>query len=141
MRPWFANTFVFSLVFLLFATMSEGMGMKPADTERAPAALLTKADNGKQVHLKTGGMIEIELSGPGATGYSWYLDELPAGITVVSQTTKADREKGRVGGPVSYIFRLRADKPGTSEIRALYYRPWEGKEKTIDRFSITLLVE
>ena len=141
MRPWFANTFVFSLVFLLFATMSEGMGMRPVDTESTPVALLTKTDTGKEVRLKTGDIIEIELSGPGATGYSWYLDELPAGITVVSQTTQADREKGRVGGPVSYIFRLRADKPGTSEIRALYYRPWEGKEKTIDRFSITLLTE
>lgn len=141
MRPRFANAFVLSLVFLLFATMSEGMGMRPADTERAPAALLTKADTGKEVHLKTGDMIEIELLGPGATGYSWYLDELPAGITVVSQTTEANREKGRVGGPVSYIWRLRADKPGTCEIRALYYRTWEGKEKTIDRFFVTLLVE
>jgi predicted secreted protein len=141
MRPWFSNAFVFFLVFFLFATMSEGMGMKPADTERAPAALLTKADNGKQVHLRTGDMIEIELSGPGATGYSWYLDELPAGITVISQITQADREKGRVGGPVSYIWRLRADKPGTSEVRVLYYRTWEGKEKTIDRFFVTLLVE
>ena len=141
MRPWFANTFVFSLVFLLFATMSEGMGMRPVDTESTPVALLTKTDTGKEVRLKTGDMIEIELSGPGATGYSWYLDDVPAGIMLVSQTTQADREKGRVGGPVSYIFRLRADKPGISEIRILYYRPWEGKEKTIDRFSITLLVE
>lgn len=141
MRPWFANAFVLFLVVLLFATMSEGMGMRPADTERAPVALLTKTDTGKEIHLKTGDTIEIELSGPGATGYSWYLDELPAGITVVSQTTKADSEKGRVGGPVSYIWRLQVAKPGTSEIRALYYRNWEGKEKTIERFFVTLLVE
>ena len=39
------------------------------------------------------------------------------------------------------VWRFKAEKPGTTEIKMAYYRPWEGVGKTTDHFLIKLRIE
>jgi inhibitor of cysteine peptidase len=107
-----------------------------------PATLtLTKAQHGREIALKVGSILTIELPGPGGTGYLWVEQATGAPyLKLMDQTTRPDKE-GRAGGPVIQVWRFKAEKPGTTEIKMAYYRPWEGVGKAADHFFIKLHIE
>jgi predicted secreted protein len=115
----------------------------------APAMLLaadttltvTKAQDGGEVAVKVGGILVIELPGRGGTGYQW--SAVAAGapnLTFISQTTRQVKE-GRPGGPVVQVWRFRAEKPGATELKMAYYRPWEGVGQAKDHFRLTVRIK
>jgi predicted secreted protein len=102
---------------------------------------ITKEQNGREVALKVGTILRIELPGRGGTGYSWFAEATGAPyLKLVDQDTRQVKE-GRLGGPVIQVWRFRAEKPGATEIKMAYYRPWEGVGQAKDRFLIKIRIE
>jgi predicted secreted protein len=102
---------------------------------------ITKEQGGREVALKVGNILRIELPGRGGTGYSWFAEDTFAPyLKLVDQATVQVKE-GRLGGPVIQVWRFRAEKPGATEIKMAYYRPWEGVGQAKDRFRIKIRIE
>jgi predicted secreted protein len=101
---------------------------------------VTKEQGGREVALKVGNILRIELPGRGGTGYSWFADTFAPYLKLVDQATIQVKE-GRLGGPVIQVWRFRAEKPGATEIKMAYYRPWEGVGQAKDRFVIKIRIE
>jgi predicted secreted protein len=117
--------------------------MLSQSTLRAADATLTvtKAQDGRDLEIKVGGSLEIELPGRGGTGYSWFAVASGAPyLKLMSQTTRPVKE-GRPGGPVLQVWRFRAEKPGATEIKMAYYRPWEGVGQAKDHFRLKIRIE
>jgi predicted secreted protein len=97
--------------------------------------------NGKQVELKVGDEINIELVGAGGTGYWWYFDKLDHNLfeLVDEETRVAGKgEKEMTGRPVIGTWKLRAKKAGRSIIKMKYYRAWEKSSKAINQFEVSV---
>ena len=115
----------------------------------SPSALLaaettitvTKAQEGQEIALKVGNILQIELPGRGGTGYSWLAEATFAPyLKLLDQATRQLKE-GLPGGPVMQIWRFKAEKPGVTEISMAYFRPWEGVKTAKDHFRIKLRIE
>jgi len=95
--------------------------------------------NGKKIELKVGDEIQIELKAMGSAGYAWYFDKLDQDFFYLVGEERKDvaPERGDVvGAPVLMVWKLRAKKSGTTFIRMLHYRQWEGNDKAINQFEI-----
>ena len=102
---------------------------------------VTKEQGGREIALKVGNILRIELPGKGGTGYLWLVEGTFAPyLKLMDQATRQVTE-GRLGGPVIQVFRFKAAQPGTTEIKMAYYRPWEGVGKAVDHFRVKLHIE
>jgi predicted secreted protein len=103
--------------------------------------IVKKEQNGEEIRVRPGDMIQVELLALGSAGYAWYTDNVNSEyIEVISEETEKVSEEGKIGGPVVDIWRFRAKKEGHTEIKLDYYRKWEGKEKSADHFFIRLRI-
>jgi predicted secreted protein len=102
---------------------------------------VTKEQGGREIALKVGDILRIELPGRGGTGYSWFAEDTFAPyLKLVDQATQKVGER-RLGSPVIQVWRFRAEKRGATEIKMAYYRPWEGVGQAKDRFLIKIRIE
>ena len=102
---------------------------------------VTKEQVDRQIALKVGNILQIELPGRGGTGYSWLAEATGAPyLKPLDQATRQLKE-GLPGGPVRQIWRFKAEKPGVTEIRLAYYRPWEGVKTAKDHFRLKLRID
>ena len=102
---------------------------------------VTQAQGGREIALKVGNILQIELPGSAGTGYSWVAEDTCAPyLKLMDQATRQLKE-GRLGGPVLQIWRFKAEKPGATEISMAYYRPWEGIGQAKNHFRIKLRIE
>jgi predicted secreted protein len=100
-----------------------------------------KEQGGREIALKVGNTLQIELPGRGGTGYSWAVEAPGAPyLKLISQETRQVK-KDLPGGPVIQIWRFKAEKPGATETKMSYYRPWEGVGKAVDHFLIKIRIE
>jgi predicted secreted protein len=108
---------------------------------------VTKEQSGREIALKVGDILLIELPAKGGTGYSWAVEgTFPPCLKLLDQSTRQlteGRPGGpvRVGGPVMQVWRFRAERPGAGEINLAYFRPWEGVGKAVDHFRLKLRIE
>ena len=116
--------------------------LSPSPLLAADATItVTKEQAGREIALKVGSILLIELPGKGGTGYSWSAEETFAPcLKLLDQTTRQLKE-GRLGGPVMQVWRFKAAQPGTTGIKMAYYRPWEGVGKAVDHFRLKLRIE
>lgn len=120
---------------------TEFSGMAGVCMGNEPDVVLQKQDSGKEITIKAGQGIQIQLEGLGGTGYWWYVENLDARrMELLSEKTKSVSD-GRVGGPVLGLWTFRAMEPGTVEIKMDYYRIWEGSAKAIEHFQVRIKVE
>jgi len=114
-------------------------GKAVASSNMNPKMLLDINSNGKRIDVKVGDEIQIELKATGGAGYAWYFDNLNHEFFELlgeERKVAAPEKRDLVGTPVLMVWKLRAKKSGTSSIKMLYYRQWEGKEKSVNRFEI-----
>ncbi|MBU4232617.1 MAG: protease inhibitor I42 family protein [Proteobacteria bacterium] len=108
---------------------------------------VTKEQGGREIALKVGNILLIELPGKGGTGYSWLVEAAGAPyLKLMDHTTRQLKEgrlggPDRLGGPVMQVWRFKATQPGACEIKIAYYRPWEGVGKAVDHFRLKLHIE
>ena len=109
-----------------------GLLLSPSPLLAADATVtVTKEQAGREIALKVGNILLIELPGKGGTGYSWLVEETFAPyLKLMDQTTRQLKE-GRPGGPVMQVWRFKAAQPGHARSKWLYTgrgkgwgRPW-----------------
>lgn len=128
-------------VILLIAIFVLYAGTAEASSSMNPKISLDINSNGKRIEVKVGDEMQIELKAMGGAGYAWYFDNLNHEFfELLEEERKASAPKKRelVGTPVLTVWKLRAKKPGTSSIKMLYYRQWEGKEKAVNQFEVVV---
>jgi len=103
--------------------------------------VLTEADCGKTIRLKSQEEIMVSLPSNPTTGYGWAMVEqdTDAAVVVVSKEFRTSASpSGSVGVGGVELFRLRLLKTGRFTVTFVYRRPWE-KEREPDRtFRIVL---
>ena len=116
--------------------------LSPSTLLAADATItVTKEQGGREIALKVGNILQIELPGRGGTGYRWSAEAAGAPyLKLLDQATRQAKE-GRLGGPVIQVWRFMAEKPGTTEIKMAYYRPWEGVGQAVDHFLIKICID
>jgi len=108
---------------------------------KEPEVILQKQDNGKEIKLKAGQVVQVQLAGVGGTGYWWYVQDLDVRhLELLAEKTKPASD-GRVGGPVLGLWTFQAKEPGTTEIKMDYYRKWEGVGKAIEKFRVKITID
>ena len=94
-------------------------------------------DNGKDIQVKTGAIIELSLEELGSAGYTWELNNLDEKhFELLKTETKPRGEKNRIGAAVIKTWQFKAKEPGASQISLDYFRPWEGKAKAVKHFQV-----
>jgi predicted secreted protein len=116
--------------------------LSPSPLLAADATLtVTKSQAGREIALKAGDILQIELPSRGGTGYSWFAEATGAPyLKLLSSATRTDGEP-YPGSPVMQVWRFQAAQPGTCELKIAYYRPWEGVGKAVDHFRLKVQVE
>jgi predicted secreted protein len=100
--------------------------------------VLGKQDSGKQIDVKVGEVVEVELEAMGTAGYQWFVESLDQEtLKFVSEEVRT-LHPGRLGAPVLMVWKFEVIKEGFTEIGMDHYRSWEGKEQSTDHFSVTL---
>ena len=102
---------------------------------------ITGQDNGKEIEAQAGDVIQIGLESLGSAGYQWFIEDLDASfLKLVEEETEPNAGGEKIGAPVMHIWRFKALKKGSTDIRMSYYRVWEGKEKASEYFHIKLTI-
>ena len=133
---------VWSLVLVLM-----GLGVLPDGVVSAEerigdgkTVVLNKQDSGKEIDVKVGEVVQVELEAMGTAGYQWFVESLDqAMLRCVSEETKL-LHPGRIGAPVLMVWKFEVIKEGTTEIKMNHYRSWEGKEHSTDHFEVSIKV-
>jgi len=107
-------------------------------SQTATAIIITKQDREKEIIIQAGTIFQIQLEEKGGTGYTWEFDKLNNEyFELLNVETKSSaRKEGYTGNPIIKIWHLKARQKGTAELTLYYYRPWEDKNKAVDRFHI-----
>jgi len=102
--------------------------------------VLNKQDSGKQIDVKIGEVVQVELEAVGTAGYQWFVESLDQEILrLISEGTKV-LHPGSLGSPVLMVWKFEVIKEGTTEIKMNHYRSWEGKEKSTDHFEVRIKI-
>ena len=119
-----------------------GLILSPSPLPAANATLtVTKEQSGREIALKVGDILQIELPSSGGTGYSWFAKAAGAPyLKLISETAQQVGEP-RPGSPVMQIWQFKAEQTGACNIKLAYYRPWEGVGKAVDHFYLKIHIE
>ncbi len=129
------------ILFLTFLASGAQSWANGGNMEKQPDVILQKQDNGKEITLKSGQTLQVQLEAMGGAGYWWYVQDLdPRFFELLSEKSRAASD-GRVGGPVLGIWTFRAKEPGSSEIKMGYYRSWEGAARAAEHFRVKVQIE
>lgn len=96
------------------------------------------------ITLRVNEVFQIELPGNAGTGFEWRFDHLEDAFFVLVGSEKKifkEDDPNYVGNAYLQTWSLKALKAGGSDIRLIYYRPWEGEEMAEKRFGIEVIIE
>ena len=132
---------IFCLLGVLFQAAFCGGMETNSNMANQKIMTITKEDNGKEISVKTGDELRIELKELGSAGYGWYVDNLnKEHLELVTKETRIISE-GKIGAPVMAVWLFKAKKKGSAEIKMDHYRVWEGKDSATEHFSIKLIIK
>lgn len=133
--------FIFISLFFVQVVSCNGVTIREGVMNDENVVIVKKQDDGKEIEIKRGDVIQIELEGMGSTGYKWYVDTIDVErVELITEATVALKERVK-GAPVLDVWRLKALKKGHADIKIDYYREWEGIERAIDHFFIRLNIQ
>jgi inhibitor of cysteine peptidase len=132
------------LVLASACATSEGA---PAEGDGDPGGgkdvVLSADDNGSQVELAPGQVLEVTLASNPTTGYSWEVSEVDeAVLTQVGdvefrEAPKEDEQTVGVGGTETFRFSSAA---GDTTLALVYHRPWEKDVEPLETFTVQVAV-
>jgi inhibitor of cysteine peptidase len=117
---------------------------KPSAGKRSKGIELTDADNGKTIKVVVGKPLTIALEGNITTGYGWQTGKIDgASVRAEGKPEYAAKKHpaGMVGVGGTFVFRFKAVKPGKSEIKLVYLRPWEKDTPPAKSFVVKIEAE
>ena len=109
----------------------------------APSSLtVTDADNGKSYAISQGTVLTVELPSYSDGGYRW---ALPATNTCTLEQIDYTHDLSEcptdtLGCSGKEVWTFKAQKTGTTQLKLLNYRSWEGEEESVKTFILNLLV-
>jgi len=101
-----------------------------------PTVIITDADNGKDIDLPQGGLLEVRLKSDPSTGYSWAIKGDPGPLKLVKSSAKRSSSNGKVGAPGTQEFRFSATSAGMASLNLEYRRPWEYTAQPVRTFQV-----
>jgi inhibitor of cysteine peptidase len=101
---------------------------------------LTADDNGRQVEVKAGGQIVINLEGNPSTGYTWEAKDLDTTMfEQLGEPVFISSNPGLVGSGGTLTLTFKSLKVGTASLKLVYHRPWEPGMDPLDTFTVTVI--
>ncbi|MFQ6070366.1 MAG: protease inhibitor I42 family protein [Candidatus Aminicenantales bacterium] len=105
--------------------------------------------NGKEVEVSRGGTVVIRLESNPTTGFKWELAKISDENIVqlldhkfIPPRKKAKKGKGWMTGvPGKEVWKFKALKKGVCRVHLDYSRPWEGGEKGVKKYVLTIKVK
>lgn len=102
---------------------------------------LSAADDGQQIQLREGQLLEISLPANPSTGYGWELQraglqEESARILRQIEAPEFESTSNLLGAPGVEILRFEPIGEGQTTLSLVYRRPWEEDVEPADRFSL-----
>lgn len=108
----------------------------------AGVTVVQMPDNGKEIRVQAGEVIELALKEQAGTGYSWEFQRLDEKhFQVVHTETKPLADRNRVGGPMLRVWQVKALEPGDATLSLDYLRPWEGRAKAVKHFRVNVHIQ
>lgn len=104
---------------------------------RSKTIILTDDDNGRDIRLKRGELLEIHLRAQFGTGYSWQLTKPPESRLKFADQSVVSAPPGDESGKETQIFRFEARSAGNFTLRLDHMRPWEKGVEPTKTFSIS----
>jgi len=107
------------------------------------AIVLDAGDNGSQVELNPGQVLEVTLVSNPTTGYSWEVSDVDE--TVLAQLGEVEFQQApSEGEPVTgaggtETFRF-ASATGETTLTLVYHRPWEKDVEPLEIFTVQVVV-
>jgi inhibitor of cysteine peptidase len=98
----------------------------------------------KQVEVGAGGTLTVTLCSNQTTGFMWSETAQISDQSVLQQTDHKfvpPEAEGVVGAAGQEVWTFNALKKGTSTVSVEYSRPWEGGEKGVWTFNLTVTVK
>lgn len=98
----------------------------------------------KAIEVPPDGILVVSLWSNKTTGFSWSESATISDPGVLQQTNHeyvAPEAKGLVGAAGKEVWTFKALKAGTSEVSMKYSQPWEGGQKNVYGFSLTVTVK
>lgn len=123
---------VLTLPFLFIASHSFGQ----------ETVIVNKAFNGREIKVRVGGTIRVDLEELGSAGYAWAIKDVDKEhFEVLSVETRGFPPQGDItGAPVVKTWLISAKEKGKAELKFLYYRPWEGEKNVSDTFVLKVRI-
>jgi len=107
----------------------------------AATKVITDADKGGEVHLKTGDQLELRLRANPSTGYMWYLQAKSTPLLKLTGQSQTEATEPGVGRPVFQIFKFEPRRSGDGVLLMHYVRSWEAPSPDEEQFQVHVLVE
>ncbi len=98
----------------------------------------------REVVVAEGGTVTVALGSNPSTGFSWDKGAHIADPTVLQQTGSEmvpAEGQGLVGAPGTQVWTFKTLTQGTTTVSMQYSRPWEGGEKAVWTFALTVTVK
>ncbi len=130
-------------------TIPPTSAVPPATSSTSSTLAVDESFNGKEVKVALGGLLQVALDSNPTTGFNWELTQI-SDITVLEKVSniyeapmvkQKEGEPPLVGAGGKEFWNFKALKKGNSVLSMEYSRPWEGGEKGVNKFGLTVIVE
>ena len=119
-----------------------GAATEQTDIGRLGLTRIGRADDGTTVEVVAGSIVEVRLESNPTTGFRWKLagelDERMLALIQSGYVPGKDAEGQVVGAGGVEVWTFETLAAGDATIHLDYSRPWEGGEKGVDTFTVTL---
>jgi predicted secreted protein len=107
----------------------------------AEMIMLTRNDRGKEITVPRGTVIQIELAAAGGSGYLWQFEDLDREhFELIRTETEIGGKPGFTGAPNITRWQVKTKEQGQAELKLYCFRPWEGKDKAVDKFVVRVRI-
>jgi inhibitor of cysteine peptidase len=115
---------------------------KEASIEYSVDAFMNVNSISREVEVTKGGTCTVTLGSNRTTGFQWSEQAQIANATILEQTGHKfiEPQTGTVGAAGKEEWTFKALKVGTTSVKMEYSRPWEGGEKGVCKFELTVTV-
>jgi inhibitor of cysteine peptidase len=107
----------------------------------AATKVITDANKGGVVHLKTGDTLELRLKSNPSTGFMWYVQPKSTPLLKLLRQSQTEPTKPGVGRPIFQVFQFEPRHSGDGILRLHYVRSWEKPTPDEDQFEIHVVIK
>lgn len=112
-----------------------------APSASAAAKMVTDADKGATVQLKTGDVLELRLKSNPTTGYEWSVEPKSTPLLKLTGQSQTGATQPGVGRPIFQIFKFQATGRGSGVLLLHYVRSWEKPDPNEEQFDLHLTIK